>query len=220
MRNKRLGKKIIAKRDERGSLEGGSLPCATPPHQPRLVAQKTFFLLSCLGEKGGSPFMPSRVWCKRGLGSLYLCLFPLRSFYLFSLLTPVFFVSLIGLTDHSSFTQRGGKRGGRWVIRLRSLGIDTIASQRRNEKVQNWHSALTKAGLKEIKWKVGNVRCYSLSFHVDFADGQVNTDTNVRTIKSVSWQKTGSVSPDLTERPSPVLTFPVIAANKIFKGNN
>lgn len=112
--------------------------CNTP--QPRLVAQKTFFLLSCLGEKGGSPFMPSRVWCKRGLGSLYLCLFPLRSFYLFSLLTPVFFVSLIGLTDHSSFTQRGGKGVGKGQAvgyQVEIPGNQYYSKPEEEKKVQN-----------------------------------------------------------------------------------
>lgn len=92
------------------SVVGGRLPCAPPPF---LTCSKTFFLLSCLGEKRGVPFHAEQGVVQKGPQEPLVLVIPTSFFLSFFLpLFPIFFVSLIGLTDHSSFTYRLG-RGGR-----------------------------------------------------------------------------------------------------------
>lgn len=66
--------------------------------------------------------MPSRVWCKRGHHEPLALVIP-TSFF-FSRLFLLLFVSLIGLTDHSSLTYSPGGMLG-------SQEINTVAKERR-----------------------------------------------------------------------------------------
>ena len=75
--------------------------------------------------------MPNRVWCERGLQEPLAAVIPTSFFLSFFLsLYSFLFVSLIGLTDHRSFTYSPG--GGR----LRSLAINTVARQSRASELK------------------------------------------------------------------------------------
>lgn len=99
-----------------GGGEGGSLPCVPP--LPFLPSSKTFFLMNCLGEKGGSLFMLNRVWCKEGILAAFSTSYS-HLFLSFLSIFPLVFVSVIGLTDHSSLTSSPGGK-------FRFLGINNV----------------------------------------------------------------------------------------------
>lgn len=93
----------------------GTLPLPThapPPQPPLLGCSKTFFLLSCLGEKRGVPFH-AKQGVVRARGASGACIFAYSHLVpsVFCLLSAIFFVSLIGLTDHELFHLEGWGKG-------------------------------------------------------------------------------------------------------------
>lgn len=177
-------KKIIADSDERNRVER-RVGVSPVTHRPLSSLAQKNILASELpwGEKGGPLSWWTGCGTRGAFRSLWFQLFPPLSLCLH--LFPLFFVSLIGLTDHKLSRQSEGGGDQYCSETKQSFGGKTLKM-----------SKLIFSNRGKIK--ENETETYFEDFNIHFADAQMNPDSNVVIIRSV-WLETNK-SINLTRR--------------------